>query len=265
MMNKLNEYINYTEQEYPMYIPNEIFYDLNQSEIKGSSHIAFSYSYYYLISWLYRYAKYGSKKIDVGMIKEILGYRADNKGLNYLIKQNGVLDKLGYTFSSGDYPLAWNFNNGDIEFLLLSDMDEDTRKLMYGQTGRNYKIKVPVKGLWRSGESEREGYYDGTFYDISNTHYVGFDVFTKCMENEQVGVIGFYLYGYLKNKIQTHKGKYKCPVERIADDSGISIKTTERYLGALLLNGLIKSEEGECKRVDDELKREANTYYVRDG
>ena len=40
-------------------IPNEIFNDLTNCEIKSFRHRAFAYSFYYLSSYLYRNSKYG--------------------------------------------------------------------------------------------------------------------------------------------------------------------------------------------------------------
>lgn len=260
-ISKLYTYLKYDKKESNLYIPNEIFDDLKSSGLKGSSHIAFAYSYYYLISWLYRYCKYENVNVKVEDIKGILGYSPSNRDVNYIIKKNGILDQMGYTISSTDYPYLWDWNDGDIEFSMVSELDNDTRQLMQNDKGRNYKIKIPIKGLWRSRESETDGCYDGTFYEIENTHEVKFEEFAKCM-NSEIGVIGFYLYAFIKSRCQWHDGKYNSSTERIAEDSGLSVATVERYIGKLLMNGMISYGEGECKKIDGEFRKGANTYRI---
>lgn len=261
-MNDLRKYLQVNEHQDKIYIPNEIFNDLRMLHDKGSSHVAFAYSYYYLISWLYRYAKYGELSIDVKMIKQVLGYSPENKKVNYLIKKNGILDEIGYTYTDTDYPLSWDFNNGDINFMMLSDMDEEVKNLLIKQKGKNYKIKVPVKGLWRSVDSEKENLWDGTFYEIDYTHEMSFDVFMKCMENNELGVSGFYLYGYLKYRCQWFC-EYNRSIEKIAEDIGMSRNTADKYLTLLDKHRLIKYQENKnYKHIDGQLIREAHTYTV---
>lgn len=260
-MNELEEKLNYNNKQDKIFMPNEIFNDLRVLHDKGSSHVAFAYSYYYLISWLYRFAKYGEKNIDVKMIKQVLGYSADNKKVNYLIKKNGFLDEIGYTYTDTDYPLSWNFNNGDIDFMMLSDVDVEVKNLLMQQKGKNYKIKVPIKGLWRNADSEKENVYDGTFYEIDYTHEMSFNVFSKCMENEYLGVSGFYLYGYLKYRCDKFN-EYTSSIERIGTEVGMSKNTAEKYLTNLSLAGLIECNENECVKVDGEFKKKAHSYSM---
>jgi hypothetical protein len=246
----LRERLKYNEHQNKVYIHNEIFEELKLLHNKGGSHVAFTYTYYFLICWLYRYTKYGELNIDVKMIKEILGYNATNKKLDYLIKKGGVLDEIGLTETSSDYPLLWTFEDG-LEFMMLSDFDEDVRKLY--QKGKNYKIKVPVKGLIRNGE-------EGTFYDITYTHEMTFDLFAHCMGSE-LGCSGFYLYGYLKYRCDKFN-EYCVSLERLGEEVGMSKNTVDKYLTMLCLDGLVKYKGNECKVIDGEFNRKANTYIV---
>jgi hypothetical protein len=90
---------NYSNNK--IFMPNEIFKQLIECEWihpdARSPHIAFAYTYYYLICVLYRYCLYeleGGGYLTRKQIKVILGYSKDNKTLDYLIKEHGVLDKL---------------------------------------------------------------------------------------------------------------------------------------------------------------------------
>lgn len=249
----IKQLLKYNDHQNKVYIHNEIFEELKLLHEKGSSHVAFAYGYYYLISWLYRYTKYGEINIDVKMIKEILGYNATNKKLDYLIKKGGLLDEIGLTETSTDYPLVWTFEDGELEFTMFSDFDEDIKKIYQKQKGNNSKIKVPVKGLNRNGEN-------GTFYDIYYTHEMTFDLFVKCMESE-LGCSGFYLYGYLKYRCDKFK-EYNSSVERIGQDIGMSKNTVDKYLTMLCMSGLVKYKGNDCRLVEGKFNRKANTYLV---
>jgi hypothetical protein len=252
---KLNikQLLHYNDHQNKLYIHNEIFEELKVLHNKGSSHVAFTYTYYYLISWLYRFTKYGELNIDVKMIKEILGYNATNKKLDYLIKKGGLLDEIGLTETITNYPLLWTFEDGDLEFTMLNDFDEDIRKLYQKQKGKNYKIKVPVKGLTRNGEN-------GTFYDIYYTHEMTFDLFAACMESD-LGCSGFYLYGYLKYRCNKF-GEYNSSIERLGEEIGMSKNTVDKYLGILCREGLISYKGNDCRLIDGEFNKKANTYTV---
>lgn len=257
MLNKLR----YQEGEDKIYVPNEILVDLvNCEEIKSGSHVAFAYSYYWLISWLYRYAKYGCTEVTVPIIKESLQYNKSDARVDYLIKKNGVLDQLGYTRTDTDYPVLWDYKGNELTFDMMSEAD-----YMEGVSfnkGRNYKIKVPVRGLHRTMESLEDCYEDGTFFEIDNTHLIEYEIFEQCMMNKGLGSKGFFLYGYLKCHCQWHNGKYNHSMDNIAAETRMSRKTVMKYLGELQKSGLIVSEKNDCLYNQGELKQVANTYYI---
>jgi hypothetical protein len=260
----LIEQLQYDERESPVYMPNEIFVDLHRDDLRGSNHIGFTYTYYYFISWLYRYAKYGQViGINVADIKKILGYNSKYTEIDAIIKKGGILDQMDYTYSSTDYPMMWIYDGYDLTFDMFKESDKDTKKRHYAKHGRNYKIKVPAKGLHRDQESEDCGIVDGTFYDVSNTHLVPFDIFIRCMENsKKLGCTAFYLYGFLKNKCQWYNGKYNSSVERVGENTGMGTNTADKYLLHLKESGLIDWTENECRYFDDGFKREPHTYEI---
>lgn len=264
MRKTIKEMLQYNEMESPVYMPNEIFNDLHRDDLKGSGHIGFTYTYYYFISWLYRYAKYGQViGITVKDIKSILGYSPKYTEIDAIIKKGGILDIMNYTHSSTNYPLTWNFDGYEVTFDMFKEQKPDDKSHYYAVHGRNYKIKVPNKGLHRDQESEDEGLQDGTFYDISNTHLVPFDIFVKCIESsDKLGRTAFYLYGFLKNKCQWHNGKYNSSMDRIGRDSGMGKNTVERYLLNLKKRKLIDWTENECRFFDEGYKQEPHTYEI---
>ncbi|MFS1518529.1 hypothetical protein V1503_19010 [Bacillus sp. SCS-151] len=262
-MNNIKEALQWNYQQNKVYMPNEIFEDLRLLHGKKCDHIAFTYSYYYLICWLFRYTKYGEMKIDTKLIKRMLGYSPDNKKINYIIKKNGLLDQIGYTLTDSNYPISWDYNDGDIEFTLISDMDEEVRKTFYQYRGNNFKVKLPIKAIWRTKESKEEGLWDGTFYEIENTHCIPFDVFSFCLENDNLGVTGFYVYAYFKCKCQWFNGRYNKSIENISEEIGMAKNTVDKYLNSLKKSEMVNWEENDKYKVEkNEVTKEARTYEI---
>lgn len=133
---EINKLVQFNEEyESNLFMPNEIFKDL-KANIKGVPHIAFAYSYIYLSTWLYRYAKHVNVgTFDNAKIKEVLGYKPNTRTINFLIKKGGLLDEMEYLQSTRDYPVSWEYskmNYEDLEFTLSSEVDDD------------YKVYLPV-------------------------------------------------------------------------------------------------------------------------
>jgi len=266
--------LKFNEEENKIFMPNEIFTDLTnfitkheKSKEKVGSKIAFAYSYYYLISWLYRYAKYSAIKIDTKDIKSILGYSPTTTSVDCIIKKNGILDKLNYTTTDNDYPVMWNYDkNEGVTFDYMSGCSEVDKLYLINKTSRNYKIKVPLKGIHRTAESEEDCHEDGTFHDVSDTHLVEFETFAECMSNDNIGVYGFYIYSYLKYQNQLYDGGVDVSVYALSEETGVSIRSLVKYLDILKKYKLI-----DCILNQDyyviglrDADRKANTYITND-
>lgn len=262
--------IQFNDKESKVFMPNEIFTDLIGA-IKNSPHIGFAYSYIYLVTWLYRYAKHMSNEgfLDNGKIKKILGYNANTKGLDYLTKRNGLLDQLGYTETAKDFPIAWTFEDNLLEFDMISDNKEI---LDIWNLSRKYSIKFPVKGFYRYLNDEElkveyeSGYEDGTFFDVSNTHCIPFEVFMYCMDNEDIGTIGFYLYSFIKWKNNYFTGAWDVSIENLQSETGIAENTLLRYLDQLKKFNMIEAkinQEYFSLAIPLEL-RKANSYMSKE-
>lgn len=262
---ELVKLLHYDGENNDIFMPNEIFNDL-KNVLSNSSHLAFAYSYYYLISWLYRYAIYGNDIYTTDTIKEILGYYKNNKTVNYIIKKNGLLDNMGYTQLQSDYPVFWTFEDNELSFTMLSEYDIETQKLLKSKASRNYKIKVPLKGIYRTEEDINEGYESGTFYEIDNTHHIPFDVFLFCVSNENIGVIGFYLWSYLKMKNQIHSSGYDVSIDYLAKETGVKRSSTVKYLNVLKSHRMIiclHNQDYFVKGLSED-ERKSSTYIVND-
>ena len=265
-MNIIKELLQYNEMESKVFVPNELFEDLKKSNIKRV-HIPVAYSYYYIINYLYRYTKYYETKVDNKQIKEILGYHRDQQSIDYIIKKNGELDKIGYTQTVKDFPILWEFNEFEgLQFSMLSDMDEFTQHDIKQHFSRKYSIKYPIKAFVREYDEEGNIDEEGTFYSISNTHCIPFEVFIFCMENEKLGCTAFYLYSFISKMNDKFADGYDISIKKLASETGISKKTLERYLDRLNQYKMIETIYNQpyfCLALDPK-ERKSNTYIIKE-
>lgn len=246
----------YEEEEGGLYIPNEIFADVMRELGDVPSQVAFAYSYYYLITYLYRFAKY---KLGEGLftqpnLKEFLGYSSGNKKIDFIIKKDGVLDRIKYTETTTSYPISWTPNElGMVEFESYSSIkkremfDIDKTEV----NSRNFKVKKPLKAF------EREGFDCGTFYGVENTHFVPIKHFLQCMDDEELGANGFYIYAFLGWKCSMFKDGYRVTASELVDITSIKRSTLFKYLKRLEDRNLISVTS---TRVG--IRNFPNIYYV---
>jgi hypothetical protein len=294
----LRKFLKYYELESNVFMPNEIFDDLHkkfkelfpseESDVNNfvhivdkngkkrkkrpdkntgviSSHIAFSYSYYYFITWLYRYSTYDKLDITTNGIKKSLGYSPTTKTIDFIIKKNGVMDDLGYTLTTTNYPVMWDIDeNGDLEFTYLQQLDPMDIDRYQKIKGRNYKVKHPIKHFHRSKESEEDDLEDGVFFDVQNTHLVEFEVFLFCMGKKELGCIAFYLYCYLMRMNGHFGGGYDVSLPNLAKETVIKERTLDKYLTLLKKYRMISFKHNQQYFVPGlgSDKRKANTYIT---
>lgn len=241
---------------------NEILDDIQEKVTKNSSHLAFSYSYIYLTTWMYRYAKHISLTegfIDNGKMKGLLGYSKDYKPLDYLIKKNGLLDQLGYTETVKDFPTNWTFEDEYLEFAMYSEFKEDLR---YLNLSRKFSVKLPVKAIHRYDNEV----LDGTYYEFENTHCIPFEVFMFCMANNKIGATGFYLYAYIKRMNGMFPEGWDVAFDKLAKVTGVPASTIGRYMDELRRYNMITVKYNQevfslGMRLED---RKACTYIINE-
>lgn len=262
---ELREFLHFDEKESFLFMPNEIFKDL-PIHIK-SNHIPFTYSYNYLITYLYRYSKYGKKLYTTSDIKNILGYNPNNKDLNYIIKKNGLMDELEYMTTDKDFPIGWTYENNNLEFDMFSEFKRDYLEGLkvepYNSMSRNYSVKRPEKAFHRQIEKDGE-YEEGTFYYAWNTHQIPIKVFIFCMGNKELECNAFYIYSYLRHKNQSFNG-YDISIEKLSRETGMTVSTVKRTLDTLKKFKLIRCKINQAYIHGlSEDERRANTYYTND-
>lgn len=250
-----------------IFLPNEIFQDLTC--IDKSTHKAFAYAYYYYTCYLYRYALFtqsDSSKITQKDIKQKLGYSPVEKRIDYMIKKGGVLDTIGYTSTTTDYPLmyVWDGDKEEPQFITISDYKGDRSGVdRVCINDRNYKVKFPVKAFFRQPEDEQQQIYNGTFNEVSNTHSIAYSTFENMMANPNLECVGLFIYGFLRHRCSAfEKTGYQRSAGKIADELGFSKATVVKYLKELEECKYISVEHKPFVLDSKEEDREANIYRV---
>lgn len=98
MLNK-NDLFLYNDKCVNPMLNNDLINKLNKDRrIMNMNHIIFSYCYIGIISYLKINNKFLEYNYSVENLREMSGYSKYNKEINYLIKKNGVLDKMGLIY-----------------------------------------------------------------------------------------------------------------------------------------------------------------------
>ncbi|MFC0471884.1 hypothetical protein ACFFHM_15615 [Halalkalibacter kiskunsagensis] len=272
---ELKRNLQFNEREVTVPLPNSIFEMLatNEKLLEAKApHTAVAYTYIFIVTWLYRFAKYGTlehEECDVKAIKKILGYSSITKDLDYIVKKNGVLEQIGLikTVSFKQAPISWHWDKENNVFDGFTTYDEEQSERfpediqwlkdrgIIETTIRNKKIKYPIFAV---DDLEEEVY--GTFWNPDNTHMIPFKVFLKCMTNEKLGCTAFMIYGYLHSRCGMNGGSIGVSIETISARTGIRESSRDRALDALKKYNLIKCHAEDFIVGKGDLETPANTY-----
>lgn len=251
-----------------VYMPNTIFDDLQKANTTSTQlnwqQQAFSYAYYYLTSYLYRNCVHAKVEdintVNLTAIKRNLMGMGGNT-LNFIIKKDGVLDQLGYTFTTNDIPIYAEFDKDTKRFKGFDTLSKVKARTGSRSDALNYippkfQIKMPLKGFYSHlptsysdllelAKTDNEAkemleYYDGHFYDVVTTHKIQIETFIACMANPVLSYKGFYLYGFYRMQSDRHKHGYKITIENLLKVMRIDRKTLQKYNTELEKMNLIK-------------------------
>jgi hypothetical protein len=239
-----------------IYIHNEIFEYLliHKDDFNSPSHMSFTYSCYQLITYLYRYAKYGDDSYPTKRLKEILGYSSINKQLDYITKDGGLLEELQLVEKTDNYPINFKqIGNDPVEFHTYNDYIEDS-PVDYPQMS----IFKPIPAFYRNPDDD---YYSGTYYDVAYTHNIGMTRFIQIMSDKKLGTTGHMIFGYLKFKTDTCGGKYSASIEQLKRETGISERTLIRRLKRLEDMNYIHVTRSPINK-ENPNDREPNVYRI---
>lgn len=229
-------------------MPNSMF-RLLSSNIKQKNgggniqQISFAYTYLILISFLYKYAHFvdidNKTYIQNSDVKEILGYSRTTKSVDKIIKKNGVLDELGITLTTKDFPTTFTKDSQNginkiplREFTHISEFENHCNYNIIKSIvkNKNYEVKEPIfltQGLDGVGEY-------GTLYEIGNTHQVTIDEILHLFFNTKTCPIDVMLYFYFKSKCKGFKYDMRpIPLDKILAEIGIEKKTFYNHVASL--------------------------------
>lgn len=278
---ELKRIVQYSNKENYLLVPNEVLEILVKDEKlneKKAPHLAFAYTYLYLITWLYRYAKYGVmglEDITKSSIFKMMGISETSKEYDYIIKKGGVLDRLGLTatLSYTKAPIGWCTNkeerHGFPEFTYFYELEDISKQIILnGQTTKRRQIKEPLLATGFRNPFNEEGCeedYNGTFYEEGKqyTHQVGFDVFMECMTNPKLGFVSFYLYAFIKTRMGA-RTEVNISLDGITKYSGILPTTRDKYLRELKGFCLIGSMPEDFCLERGEYHTESSMYWIKD-
>ncbi|MED1803067.1 hypothetical protein ABEZ21_23940 [Brevibacillus porteri] len=255
---ELEERLHVDERE-KIFLPNSIFQELKNAmtgneKNRSSKHIPFAYAYVFLISYLWRYAKFGLQNGDYDYtedeLKRLLTVSGSNKNMNYITKKNGVLEQIGYIRKVSDYPIVPHFSNkvgnsyeafNNLEFTMLSDLDGYMKESIGKDNLKNRKVNFPVRGYYGCKEHEEENYTDGYLFEIheinnetaKGTHEVNIETFLFCMSNDGIGLEGFYIYQYLKYQSFNGDRFWNCAQKDFESNFGIDTDMVKSRLKTL--------------------------------
>jgi hypothetical protein len=260
-----------TSFEEKIYLPNKIFEELTNCDLfkknnrtiyqtgasinKGKAnvnHIAFAFSYLYVISYMYRYAKFIYKDkfgshvfIDDKILFKICNtspFSTGKDGVNYVVKKGGVLEQLGYIRKEKDYPVTVRFNKDwdytgesshfELDFSMNSQIEYTSDYNNFSRKSVNY----PIRAFCNDDKDDDENDLNGYFFVVDNTVEIDINVFIFCMSRKEISTLGFYLYSYIKSKSNYYGGSYNRALSSLINDTGIQrtkltelLKTLERY------------------------------------
>lgn len=220
--------------------PNEIFTDLESATFKSWKHKAFAYSYYYLVSYLYRGTIYNTTTEDYCQENIITSIVAKSDSFSYITKRNGVLDNIGYTKTTSNYPVSYYYKNKILQFELVKDLKHQVGNNI-SSVGNRFFAKEPVKALNRFNED-----YSGTFYSFQNTHLVTIERFVDIISNPKLGYVGLYLYAYLVMMGDKFPDGYQVSNKGLSVFLGCSEATVTKYTMNLEACNFIESERKVC-------------------
>lgn len=254
-VNKYNDIVDkikYNEKQDNVYLNNNTFKILESLIDTGSikkTHVSFTFTYLYLITYLFRYTKYSDKVLTTGEIKELLGYSKVNKRIDYIIKENGVLDTVGLTKTIHDFPIDHSITNGSLTITMLSELNNNDSYSINWRKQRGISIsqscKYPTLGFYNTLKDDIDiSYFDngGSFFNVNYTTLIPFKVLLYCLSNKAIGVDGFYTYCKILSFNKITNSHYHIGIVKLGNDIYFGTSKIQSIMNNLRLYGLISTD-----------------------
>lgn len=232
---------------------------------KSGKSYCYAFTYYYLQTWLYMYCKYEIIQINfkspmAKVIKSMIGVSPNNKTFDFITREGGILDKykLTKTIPYKQCPVKRHVSDdGEVSFTFEKDYYSGIKSYGFGNQSRNTKVKEP---LLSTKERVIDGeIYDGSYSDKRMTFMTDFEVFIYCIENEDIGFIGFTLYMFMMNNKNKYGKKFGITIDRICETTKLSDREVYRRLSSLEKRKMIVIERSK----NDNGKNNTNVYSLK--
>lgn len=213
-------------------MPNEVFDDFNEADFQSYNHKCFAYSYYYIINYLYRNVVYGredTKEYSLEKLTKV--FLSNHKKVYYITKSGGLLDSIGYTNTTRDYPVTFYMDDSILSFYTVKEVDDPIHH------NHRLSVKVPIKSFYRFDFDD----LNGTYYSFQSTHRVGIQNFIDIISNPKLGHVAFYIFSYLSMMCDRFKDGYQVSNKELASLVGCTERTITKYTGLLEEFGLLQS------------------------
>ena len=232
----------------------ELFDDLVATgKLKVNRHRTFAFSYYWLVSYLWKYSKYGYREINNQDIKRILGVSPVEKRMDYITKKKGVLDSIGLTETTRNFPINTTITEQDgIVVTTLSDVDDEIAQDFLKNYNSRYECKKPLLQYERDGKA-------GMMFSKDDVLSISVFEFTRCVLCPEIGFDGFYVYAYLKYRVKM-LGKQAVNIyyAELEKQIGYKHRRIRTLVQNLVLAGLIEVKT-EIRHEDGKVSQN-NTY-----
>lgn len=216
---KENHHLLFTNEEkyHEIFVPKDIFHIINNTLTVNGSQKAFIFCAYCLVKFVDNFCGVWLTNPD---IKELWGYRRDNKDLDKILKRGGIMDKIGLTETKTE-----GIDSSEFKIFNVHSNKIQHKRIKYNETKS-----------------------DIGFFRINALALM------ECMVNPQLGAVAFTIYSFICNShyIQGRGSMVayaKLSTGYIKDGTGISKRTIEKYISALKQAGLL--QHLEPKREED--------------
>jgi len=225
----LKEYFKKHHRDLVVRLDIGIFQEIKQMKLKSVNHRGYIFGFMWLTHYLWRHGMHLERDFTIKDIKTILGRSPVDKHIDYITKRKGLLDELGYTEYSIDYPVNANIDgDGILQFTMLSDLDLEHQKQVKSFKARGYNVKKPLLGYQRSRGK------GGLFFSKEDAFDLSVEEYVRCM---QIDVDAFYLYGWIKMR------------QKLMGNSKVGIRTSDfkevTGYGEVKIRELLKSLEAQ--------------------
>ncbi len=204
-------------------------------------------AFIYCVDILLRFKKYGYH-LATEDIKELLGYSRKSGSINYLIKENGLMDIYNMTYTKKN-----SIKTGD-----MYNLERNNGAKWIKEKRLHYSWGINMKYI----KKDKQSYLllEGQIF-LYMLFYI-----------KEIKVVGIYLYCYfLKKTFMKEKKYYLTPISqnKIIKETGLDKNTIEKYILILSNHNLIEVKRGDFlvdkygdyKR-DEGVKKEINKYRV---